>query len=124
VTTTTTRHGLVEGTVYGDLIERHFPNAKTINYEDEVAMFTDMHFGKISAAFASTPAPQIAEKLSPNLLAFDKSFGDLDDAFAIKRGDADFLNYLNTWIRYYENSGWLEGQRNYWFKDMKWLKDL
>jgi polar amino acid transport system substrate-binding protein len=36
-------------------------------------------------------------------------------AFATKRGDMDFINYLNTWIEAPTINKWLERRRNYWF---------
>lgn len=44
----------------------------------------------------------------------------MDESFVIRKGDVDFLNYLNTWIRFYERNGWLKNKRKYWFENTDW----
>jgi len=43
------------------------------------------------------------------------------EAFAIERGDPDFLAYLNAWIVFHEDIGWLEQRRNHWFRSLDWM---
>lgn len=35
-------------------------------------------------------------------------------AFAIRKGDPDFLNYLNTWLLLQRDSGWLDERLHHW----------
>lgn len=55
---------------------------------------------------------------------FADPLGKLGESFAIRRGDTDFLNYLNTWIRYYNQTGWLQTERQRWFEQDDWLNQL
>jgi hypothetical protein len=41
--------------------------------------------------------------------------------FAIERGDPDFLAYLNAWIAFHEDTGWLERRRSHWFRSLDWM---
>jgi hypothetical protein len=45
-------------------------------------------------------------------------------AFAARRGDMDFINYLNSWIETRTVNKWLERRRNYWFASMDWADRL
>jgi polar amino acid transport system substrate-binding protein len=45
-------------------------------------------------------------------------------AFAVRRGDMDFVNLLNSSIASRNANVWLESRRAYWFKSMDWAKDL
>lgn len=114
--------GIISGTVYGDYAASEFPKAKTQFFDDEAAMIEAVANGTIAAAIASKPGPEFAVKNSNGKIykPFSKALGEMDESFAIRKGDVDFLNYLNTWIRYNERNGWLEKQRSYWFEGTDW----
>lgn len=114
--------GIISGTVYGDYASSEFPKAKTQFFDDEASMIEAVANGTISAAIASKPGPEFAVKGSNGKIykPFSRPLGELDEALAIRKGDVDFLNYLNTWIRYNERNGWLEKQRSYWFEGTDW----
>jgi len=114
--------GIISGTVYGNYAASEFPKAKTQMFDDEASMIEAVGNGTISAAIASKPGPEFAIKHSNGKIykPFSKPLGEMDESFAIRKGDIDFLSYLNTWIRYYERNGWLEKQRNYWFEGTDW----
>ncbi len=114
--------GIISGTVYGNYAASEFPKAKTQMFDDEASMIEAVANGTISAAIASKPGPEFAVKNSNGKIykPFSRPLGELDEALAIRKGDVDFLNYLNTWIRYNERNGWLEKQRNYWFEGTEW----
>jgi len=38
------------------------------------------------------------------------------------KGDPDFLNYLNTWLTFHQDDGWLLERRNYWETTTNWMK--
>jgi polar amino acid transport system substrate-binding protein len=114
--------GVISGTVYVIYAATEFPKAKTQLFEDEASMIEAVANGTISAAIASKPGPEFAVKNSNGKIykPFSKPLGEMDESFAIRKGDVDFLNFLNTWIRYYERNGWLEKQRSYWFEGTDW----
>lgn len=118
--------GFVAGTVYGDIAARHFPNAKTQIFGEELEMFAALQDGKIMAAIASTPAPEIYQKLSNKKVkvAIKEPLARYGESLAVRKGDMEFLNYLNTWVRYYRDSEWLHNERNRWFVEMDWLKEV
>lgn len=118
--------GVVKGTVYGDYVKDNFPNARLQEFDQEDEMFQAVSDGTVAAGVASTPGPEFAMKLYKDKLyrPFGNPLGRLGESFAIRRGDTDFLNYLNTWIRYYEQNGWLKQERRKWFDNDDWLSRL
>lgn len=117
--------GFVAGTVYGEIAARKFPKAKTKAFDQEADLYKAVADGEITAAIASTPGPEIAVKLYDKKVkvALTEPLDELGETFAIRRGDGDFLNYLNTWIRYYRNTEWLKDEYSQWFVHMDWLKE-
>ena len=118
--------GVVNGTVYGDYVAQNFPNAKQQLFEDEAALIEALAKGEISAAIASSPTPEFTAKHSDGKIyrPFRSPLAQLGESFAIRKGDVDFLNFLNTWIRYYEQTGWLKKERKYWFENTDWAEKL
>ena len=45
-------------------------------------------------------------------------------AFAVRKGDYDFINFLNNWINQRQHDGWLEERRQYWFGSMAWFDNV
>lgn len=118
--------GFVAGTVYGDYARDHFPNAKTKTYEQELDLITALNSGELTAGIVSTPVPDFASKLTEGKVrrVLKEPLGRLGESFAIRRGDTDFLAYLNTWVRYYQGSSWLKNEHRRWFVDLDWLNEL
>lgn len=118
--------GVVSGTVYDELAKARFPKAKIQYFDDEAAMMEAVGEGKINAAMASTPGPEFAMKHGGARIfrPLADPMQTMDESFVIRNGDVDFLNYLNTWIRYYERNGWLKERRKYWFDDTDWADRL
>ena len=38
-----------------------------------------------------------------------------------RKGDPDFLNYLNTWLRFQHEDGWLDERRQFWAQSTDWV---
>ena len=41
-------------------------------------------------------------------------------AFAVTKGDPDFVIFLNAWIEAREADTWLPTRYQYWFKTLQW----
>jgi polar amino acid transport system substrate-binding protein len=116
--------GFVAGTVYGEYAKNKFPKAQTKTFGEESDLVTALENGDITAGIVSTPAPEFASKLTAGKVrrVLKEPLGRLGESFAIRRGDTDFLNYLNTWVRYYRGSNWLKSEYQKWFVEMDWMK--
>ncbi|TFG64244.1 MAG: amino acid ABC transporter substrate-binding protein, partial [Spirochaetales bacterium] len=40
--------------------------------------------------------------------------------FAVRKGDPDFVNFLDSWITVKEASGFLRERKMYWFETRDW----
>ena len=103
-----------------------FPKAKIQPLDDEDTALDAVLTGKVTAIVGWSPAPEFL-----STKAADKLFLPLADplaksrqAFAVRKGDADFLAFLDTWIRYQQDTGWLAEKRKYWFNSFAWEDQL
>ncbi|MGA7854304.1 MAG: hypothetical protein WCA15_13340 [Candidatus Acidiferrales bacterium] len=51
-------------------------------------------------------------------------FATYPAAFAVRRGNLEFSNFLNSWIEARSASKWLEERHTHWFKNTEWTNDL
>ncbi len=118
--------GVVSGAVYESIARSEFPKAKIQLFDNEAELMEAVGTGAINAAMASTPGPEFAMKHGGARIyrPLADPIETLDESLAIRKGDVDFLNFLNTWIRYYERNGWLKAKRAYWFENTEWADQL
>jgi len=65
-------------------------------------------------SFLAIENPTMIDALLPTLLHESKA------GFAVNKGDADFLAYLNAWITAHETDTWLPTIHSYWFETLRW----
>lgn len=118
--------GVLEGTTAEDMAGVALPNAKIRTYTDDSRLFDDLIQGKLEAAVADSPRPAIVAKLYPTNVTClcDTPLAAYPAAFAVRRGNLEFVNFLNSWIEAHTVDKWLEQRRDYWFKTTDWAKDL
>ena len=118
--------GVLEGTTAEDMVGVALPNAKIRTYTDDSRLFDDLIQGKLEAAVADSPRPEIVANLYPTNVAClcDTRLAAYPAAFAVRRGNLEFVNFLNSWIEAHTMDKWLEERRGYWFKTTDWAKDL
>lgn len=118
--------GVVSGTTAVAVAERDFPNAERREFSDMQSMLQALQDGQIVAAIGSSPGPELAVAAAGDVLAkpFDEPLAERGEAFAIRRGNDRFLDYLNAWITYEALDGWLKQRHQYWFDSTDWLGQL
>jgi polar amino acid transport system substrate-binding protein len=118
--------GALAGSTAEEMISVTIPNARIRTYDWDSQLFQDLVAGKLDAAVADSPRPEIVAKLFPSSVVFPSlpPLITLPAAFAVRRGDMDFVNFLNSWIAARTDNRWLDERRTYWFKTMDWEKDL
>ena len=47
-----------------------------------------------------------------------------DEAFALRKGDPDALNFFSNWILVNTSNGWLKERHDFWFKTQNWAGDV
>lgn len=118
--------GVTSGTLYVEIAKANFPEATIKEFGDEAEALEAVQSGELHAAVAATPRPDIDAMRFPDkvFLPLAQPLSTQGEAFAVRKGDPDFINFLNAWIRYYEQNGWLDDRRAFWFKTLNWANDL
>ncbi len=107
--------------------KRFMPKATLRLFDEEAQALQEVLIGKAHAMVASAPFPsqQAIRHAKKLFLPLGKdTFTKEPIGFAIKKGDPDFLNFLNNWIIVTSAEGWLEARYDYWFKTLDWEKRI
>jgi polar amino acid transport system substrate-binding protein len=118
--------GSLEGTTAEEMTSTLLPEAQIKTYSTDADLFAALVQGKIDAAAADYPRPEIVAKFFPDKVSVPTGvkLATFPSAFAVPRGDMGFVNFLNSWIYSRTANDWLEGRRTYWFKTTDWSSRL
>jgi polar amino acid transport system substrate-binding protein len=114
------------GTIQEGIAARLFPRAQVVKVEGDGDQIAPVLDGKAHAALLTTPTPDLVVRTAPGQL-FLPPVGPLQmtaTAAGIRKGDPDFLNYLNSWLAFQRQSGFIDERTNYWFKSAEWFKRM
>ncbi|TIH19797.1 amino acid ABC transporter substrate-binding protein [Marinifilum sp. JC120] len=114
------------GTTAEKAAKNFLPKATIVKFNDEAASIQELLNGNAACLVASHPLPEtLVEKYPGKLyLPLKSDFTQEPIGFAVRKGDPDFLNFLNNWIRVCNSEGWLEARYNYWFKTNQWKSQV
>ena len=106
--------------------KKYMPKATLRQFDGEAQIFQEVINGKAHAAVASAPTPafQAIEHPDTLFLPIKETFTKEPIGFAVRKGDADTLNYFNNWIQYVTAEGWLAERKHYWFMTQEWKDKL
>lgn len=115
------------GTTAAAAAKKYLPEAKLRLFDDEGQALQEVLNNRAAAMVSSQPFPEFqtlkyADKLFLPLAG--KTFTKEPIGFAIRKGDADFLNFLNNWIRVRNADGWLQERYDYWFTTQDWKSQV
>lgn len=102
------------GTVQAQVAKRVFPKATLVT--DLADPLEAVRTGKAHATLVPTIAPAlVADQGAGQLrLPLGEPLAATSAAMAIRKGDADFLNLLNTWLSLQRDEGWLDERAAHW----------
>jgi polar amino acid transport system substrate-binding protein len=118
--------GVVKNSVGEEPLRRQLPKAAVKTFDSEAQLIGDLLAGKLYAMVSS--APRTGYLLSRHKGVIFRP--DVDpiskhaEGFGIRKGDPDILNFLNTWIQYNTQNGWLPAKHSYWFDTIDWADQL
>ncbi|MEE4252655.1 MAG: transporter substrate-binding domain-containing protein [Desulfuromusa sp.] len=115
------------GTTAASAAKKYFPEAKLRLFDDEGQALQEVLNQRAAAMVSSQPFPEFqALKYSEKLFLplAGKTFTKEPIGFAIQKGDVDFLNFLNNWIRVKNADGWLQDRYDYWFTTQDWKSQV
>ena len=106
--------------------QKNFPKAKLIYFDHGTMGIHEAANGKVDATTSTPPkAAYDIEKRPGKLFVVDKTLmSPTREAFAVRKGDPDVLNWFNNWIDNVKASGWLQERHAYWFTTREWADQL
>jgi polar amino acid transport system substrate-binding protein len=118
--------GVRAGAIGEDVARKAFPKATIQKFEDVDAALEAILTGKVTAFVAKSPAPELLLAKAGNklFLPLADPLARSREAFVVRKGDPDFLSFLDTWVRYQEDTGWLAERHKYWFESFAWEEEL
>ncbi|MBZ4644184.1 MAG: polar amino acid transport system substrate-binding protein [Deferribacteres bacterium] len=105
--------------------KKYIPKAKKNLFETESDAFQDFINGKADAFIYDLPLCAFYYADYKDKLVFlDEPFTYEPLAWAVRKGDPDFLNWLNNFLRQIKNDGTYDKIYEKWFKSDEWKKQV
>ncbi|MEL7448915.1 MAG: transporter substrate-binding domain-containing protein [Pseudomonadota bacterium] len=113
---------VVTGTLSERLARSTFEAATFAEFDTSDLASDALVEGKAHAFVVANPVPRFISLRHPDKVdvPLPEPLRQSREAFAIRKGDPDFLAYLNAWINAHEADMWLQGHHDYWFNSLNW----
>jgi polar amino acid transport system substrate-binding protein len=114
------------GTTGEQAVKRMIPRCTYKSFETETEAALEVVNGKADAFVYDLPYCVVfnAQQGAGKLVFLDKPFTFEPLAWAINKGDPDFMNWLNNFLRQVKNDGRYERIYNKWIKSTDWIKQV
>ncbi len=114
------------GTTGEQAIKRLLPKANYKSFEVESEAALEVLTGKADATVYDLPFCVVfmAQQGEGKLVFLDEPFTFEPLAWAVRKGDPDFLNWLNNFLRQIKNDGRYDRIYNKWIRSTEWIKEV
>lgn len=114
------------GTTGEQAAKRMIPKAQYKSFEKEADGAMEVVNGQADAFVYDLPFCVVfmAQQGGKNLVLLDKVFTYEPLGFGVKKGDPDFLNWLDNFLAQIKNDGRYDRIYDKWIKGTEWLKDI
>lgn len=114
------------GTTGEQAVKRMIPRAKYLSYETEQEGFQELLNDRIDAFVYDLPfnAIMASSKGKNKVIHLDQPFTFEPLGWAIRKGDADFLNWVNNFMFQIRNDGTYNRIYAKWFQSADWLEEV
>lgn len=114
------------GTTGEQAIKRLMPKATYKSFENETEAAMEVLNGNADASVYDLPfcATFMAQQGKGNLVFLDQPFTYEPLAWAVRKGDHDFLNWLNNFLRQLKNDGRYDRIYDKWIKSTDWVQEI
>jgi len=108
------------------LARRVLPRIQLREFDTPAAAAQSLVDGDVDAYIEEEPVPNFLALEHPGRIdvPIARPLLERRAGFAIAKGDADFLAYLNAWIVAREDDTWLPTTFRYWFRTIRWRERL
>lgn len=107
--------GVVRGGPQDIIVDKYLKHAKVMRYGSVADVFLALRQKKVDAVIESKVISDYQASLSPGIKVVGDPFTTLYWGFGVRKGDVDWLNYLNIFIRELSISGKNEELYGKWF---------
>ena len=109
-----------------DAVDLLFPKATARKFDDDSQSEQEVLNGNAHAFVSSYPKPTLVVHNNPDkvFLPTTENLTRGDEAFGLRKGDPDALNFLSNWIVVNTSNGWLGDRHHYWFKTTEWADQV
>jgi len=116
----------VKGTVSADLAQKMFPLAKLDLRKTAEDATSAVLNGTVHAFISSSPVPEFIALKHPKKVdtPLNEPLLKTREAFAVRQGNPDMLNFLNAWITAHQADKWIKSTHDYWFDSLKWQRHV
>jgi len=99
-----------------------WPDAQHLLFDDDAQAVQEVLAGNAHGTASSEPKPTFWTLENPDVLVqpFEGVLEAGSEAFALRKGDPDALNFFNNWIALRLQDGFLQERHDYWFKTRDW----
>ncbi|WP_299616903.1 transporter substrate-binding domain-containing protein [Pelagibius sp.] len=106
--------------------QKLFPKASLRRFDDDAQAFQEVANGNAHATISSAPKPRFWSLQYPGKLFMptEENLTTGDEAFALRKGDPDAVNFFSNWILVHTSNGWLKETHDFWFKTQEWAGDV
>jgi len=114
------------GTTGEQAVKRYIPKANYKSFETETEAFLEVLNGRADAYVYDLPncVYLYAQQGEGKVVFLDEPFTYEPLAWAVNKGDPDFLNWLDNFLRQVKNDGRYDRIYNKWIKGTDWMKDI
>jgi polar amino acid transport system substrate-binding protein len=118
--------GAIGGTVSEDVARQVFPKASIKLFADEQKAEDALVKGLLHGFVRGEPVPRFIALRHPKEVdvPITKPLVATREAFAVRKGDSDFVNFLNAWIVARDADMWLISTHKYWFESLGWQETV
>lgn len=116
----------VTKTISEDLAHRVFPEATIKTFSSSQEAIQAVTGGKVHGYIEHEPITTFIALDNPDTVdePLSKPLLETKEAFAVRKGDPDFIHFLNAWIISHDTDTWLTSVHKYWFEGIEWRKDV
>jgi polar amino acid transport system substrate-binding protein len=113
---------VIADTLAADVAKRVFSKATIKTLASEKDAQTALLNGDVHAVVAANPLPKFWSLRYPDKIDLPLATPLLTfkEGLAIKKGDADFINFLNAWVVARSADAWISSTRHYWLETLDW----